>query len=382
MTHLRGISGYGVSMSEVASHSFRRLPEVLLKQLWARLRFGYGPEVFFLFDMQNRPIKTWSSYIPSGNRAAKALRAVNNKNRRAYTTTDKLATADRLRLANVPCAEILGVVGRTDSTFQLNGNYRFIQDNESLVAFLNSPECPGSLFFKPAWGQKGQGVLSASQLRTGWKVGVEEVTPQALAARVFGESDRYGRLIQPVLRNHSEIEQITGNVGLSTVRLVTACTKDGPKVLVATQKLIGERSLADNFLGGATGNLIASVDIRSGALGLCYGRRKGDRYLMTQYDSHPVTGCRVLGVVLPYWQKTLEVAAAAAQALEDEPFLGFDVAITDEGPVVLEANNDWSWALPQITARMGGRAIFGDVLNLLKIPEVDRASAINSIFGR
>ena len=63
-------------------------------------------------------------------------------------------------------------------------------------------------------------------------------------------------------------------------------------MLVATQKLIGERSLADSFLGGQ-GNLITSVDIRSGALGVCYERRKGDRYLMTQYDSHPVTCCRI-----------------------------------------------------------------------------------------
>lgn len=379
MARLDGVVRYGAALLEVASTEPFRIPEVLGKLFWARSRLGYGPEIFFLFDLHNRKIKTWSDYIGPADKGPKVLRSVNNKNRRAYSTSDKLATADRLTQAGVPSAPIVGVAGRKENAYELQSNYSNFQSTADLEAYLSSKDCPDAIFCKPAWGQKGQGAIGASRSKAEWKVNEEEISAGALAKRILVDSDSYGRLLQPVLKNHPEVEKITGDVGLNTIRFVTASTNSGPKIIVATQKLIGARSLADNFLGGVTGNLIAAIDLARGTLGACYGRRSGHRYLLTHYERHPVTDSKIQGVALPMWEKTCAVALSAARVLSDEPFLGFDVAITKDGPVVLEANNAWSWTLPQITASKGGKDLFGEVIRDLVIPDSDRTSALEAL---
>jgi hypothetical protein len=376
MAAIAAARGYFAALREVASEMPLRSVEVTAKLAAARWLDGLGPDAFFLFDLHNRPSHTWRDYVAPGLRGTQVLNIVNAKRRRPWTTTDKLATTDRLRRQGVPCAPVAAVAGRTDHRFELSDSYRALADPAALAAYLDSPECPDRLFTKPAWGQKGQGAIAAARTPAGWQVGAETLSSTALAERLLASSDAFGRMLQPMIANHPAVEAITGDVGLSTLRFVTAVTDAGPRVVVVSQKLIGRPSLADNFLGGVTGNLVAPVDLHSGRLGPAYGRRQGHRFLLTRYLAHPITQRPIDGVVLPEWNATCSLALQAAAALQDEPFLGFDIALTHAGPCVLEANNVWSWVLPQITAGQGGLALFGDVIRRLAVPREDRLAAL------
>ena len=55
-------------------------------------------------------------------------------------------------------------------------------------------------------------------------------------------------------------------------------------------------------------------------------------------ERHPDTGAPIAGHRLPCWAETMALATAALDAAHDRPSIGWDVAITDDGPVLVEGN--------------------------------------------
>ncbi len=55
-------------------------------------------------------------------------------------------------------------------------------------------------------------------------------------------------------------------------------------------------------------------------------------------DAHPITGAPITGRVLPDWPLMLETVLKAHLAFADRPFIGWDVALTDRGIVIVEGN--------------------------------------------
>ena len=53
---------------------------------------------------------------------------------------------------------------------------------------------------------------------------------------------------------------------------------------------------------------------------------------------HPITGARIEGRVLPLWPDVVRMVERAHALYPDQVMLGFDVAITDRGPVIIEGN--------------------------------------------
>ena len=91
----------------------------------------------------------------------------------------------------------------------------------------------------------------------------------------------------------------------------------------------------DNFHAGG---IAANVDIRTGELGR--GTRgawgaTGDGW----YEQHCETGAQILQRKLPCWPELIElVQRAHASAFSDQVVIGWDVALLDSGPCIMEAN--------------------------------------------
>ncbi|MGH6892554.1 MAG: sugar-transfer associated ATP-grasp domain-containing protein, partial [Dongiaceae bacterium] len=56
------------------------------------------------------------------------------------------------------------------------------------------------------------------------------------------------------------------------------------------------------------------------------------------HRTHPVTGARIEGRTLPYWSEVVDLACRAQTAFSDRPFVGWDIAILDSGPCLIEGN--------------------------------------------
>src|SRR5205814_2368486 len=53
---------------------------------------------------------------------------------------------------------------------------------------------------------------------------------------------------------------------------------------------------------------------------------------------HPTTYARIEGARLPFWEKTKRLAVQAHALFSDRLAIGWDIAITGEGPVIIEGN--------------------------------------------
>lgn len=354
---------YGLAFFEVARDEFFRAPEILSKLMRARSLHGYGPDTFFLYDLHNRPEESWGDYFPHKAELGPLLRSVNRNDDHGRITIDKLLSTEKLQQAGVGAPPILAVIGRDLSLHPVRTQIPVLNGNADLESFLDRPECPGWLFSKPVGGQEGAGAFVAARHEGRWHVQEKELSSGEFAGLLLDATDDgLGRMLQPRMRNHPEVVALTANLGLSTLRVIAARTRSGVRPLAAVQKLIGDKSATDNFLLGATGNVVAPVDLETGVLGLCRGRKPGRKLLIHKSPDHPVSGKRVEGTRLPQWEEALETISKAAMAFPDQPLLGFDLALTENGPMILEANSIWSWVLPQVAIELGGKALFAESL--------------------
>ena len=96
----------------------------------------------------------------------------------------------------------------------------------------------------------------------------------------------------------------------------------------------------DNFRDGRTGNLIARIDLVRGELGDSWGSAS-DGVGLARVALHPGTGVPFDGFRLPLWEEAKSLVEKAAILFLPMRCLGWDVALTPSGPVLVEANMWW-----------------------------------------
>jgi hypothetical protein len=135
----------------------------------------------------------------------------------------------------------------------------------------------------------------------------------------------------------------------NTIRLLTLWTlgEPAPFVARAVQRIgTADTVPTDNWSGGG---ISAPVDLESGTLG--DGRMhplKGKRPEQ-RFTSHPDTGTRIAGAVLPHWEGVVDAVLRAAASLPFNRMAGWDVLVDSEGvPVILEANGNSDVNLLQV----------------------------------
>jgi hypothetical protein len=229
---------------------------------------------------------------------------------------DKARFAERCRAAGLPhpATIALAVDGRVQWFAE--------PDGRDLVA-------------KPTDGEGGDGVRMLGM-----------IADRATLATVLG-SPRGTILVQPRVAVHPALADVA-LAALPTVRIVTILDERGaPEVVSATVRLPSDP--AANVDNMKAGGLLAAVDLVDGTLGLaCKGYGGGD------YHDHPVTGAAILGRALPDWQACRAlVVDAHARAFADYALIGWDVAMTPDGPLLIEGNGKPGVLMPQRAARRG-----------------------------
>jgi Sugar-transfer associated ATP-grasp len=365
------LGSYGAVVGEAAGHDILRVPELVTKTLRARLRHDIGPHDFFLNDMPNRPRATWGDYLREEPHNYRLLRHLHPR-RLEGVARDKVLASEQMTAAGLPIVPILAVVGR-EADRPCAGAFPMLDTVEAIVGRLAG--WPDSLFVKPASGSFGRGAMRLVRHGEAWHDGEARISPRDVAARLLAYDDPTGVLVQPRVTNDERMAFLSCGDGLCATRIITALTVDGPEIVAAIHKILGSNAIADNFAGGATGNLVCIVDVESGRLRETYGRRTGDRILLSRYSHHPATGQRLQGCRLPHWQATRELAKKAAEAFPDLPLLGHDIVITGEGPLFLETNTYWRASLPQLA--LGGlRPILRRLIPRLATPDERKQAAL------
>ena len=125
---------------------------------------------------------------------------------------------------------------------------------------------------------------------------------------------------------------------VNTVRFMTTLYPDGSAKVIATWIRIGrDGKCVDN--AGDGGNVSAAVDVDTGRI---YNVMRFDGWRNAKaIDCHPDNGIQLNDVIIENWDGVKTEVIKYQQAFPYCRAAGWDVAITDDGPVVLEVNDRW-----------------------------------------
>jgi hypothetical protein len=152
-------------------------------------------------------------------------------------------------------------------------------------------------------------------------------------------------ILQERILNHVEIVNIATEA-LCTCRVITCRVGSSVSSLpFSIFKIPTGGRCTDNF---HTGGIAIPIDHEKGTLGS--GIVKADP--TTRVYSHPETHMPLDGFRLPYWEDVLAICLKAHAAFKGYSFIGWDVAITNDGPVLVEGNLFWGVEAMQMAHRM------------------------------
>lgn len=193
------------------------------------------------------------------------------------------------------------------------------------------------LFSKPRDSYGGRGAQRWRYCGSGWAGGADgrQRSESELMAELAGQSQGDGVLVQEQLRNDSALAPLAPGA-LSTVRMLTLRDENGVVSLVLAAAKIPAGSAATDHL--RSGGVAAPVELATGRLGPAV--REDTASVVAACERHPDTGAVIEGFQLPHWQRAVELVLRAHEELGPIAIIGWDVALLEQGPVIIEGNDD------------------------------------------
>lgn len=207
----------------------------------------------------------------------------------------------------------------------------------------------GDFVVKPATGYHGEGVSVYRREHHDSFVDSlgNRLAPAELVRRWTEESREQGQLIiQERLRNHPDLARLSASEYLQTVRVTTLVGGDSScRVLQAVLKIIVGDNVTDNYRGGRADNLFGEVRLSDGQImNMLQGDRHGGG--TREVAAHPATGVVFREACVPMWGQVLSLVERAAKSFLPIRTVGWDIAVTPQGPRLVEGNV-W-WELPPL----------------------------------
>lgn len=203
----------------------------------------------------------------------------------------------------------------------------------------------GDIVAKPRLGIGGLGVEAFDKVSGGYRDQAGLVMgAQELIATWRKQSRECPLIVQARVRNASEVS-VWSTGALCTVRVVTTRGGKGtPVPLLGLLRMPLADAVADNI---TRGGILSTIDLASGELGLARTFEIPDAIHRREFERHPVTGTQITGRRLSCWNEIVELTVRAHQKFGAFHSIGWDVAITDKGLVLIEGNHDWGTMIAQ-----------------------------------
>lgn len=360
-THNRvhGLYSYLKTSSAIADRERGSQSLVLGRILLAKVISGVSAFEYGIYGLHAKPLASISEYLTKKQTTALFQRV--NDVRHRPQVDDKLAFHRRCRAVGIPTADVLAVLNANGVG---DGDELVLGDFPALLEQgVAGPEA--DLILKPRRDSLGTGVRFVA-LRNG---NVFDLEGSPLDVERFGrelalDMQRDDYLVQPFVRAHADLATLGAGRALGTLRILTFVDGGVVHVLYVLMRIPAEGNVHDNFGSGANGNLIAKVDARTGQLSAAWGREKNSASrLLQKFDRNPSTHARIEGVSIPLWKEVEDLVARAALQFSELPCLAWDIAVTPQGPLVIEANANADIIGAQVCCGVGARRLLQAVID-------------------
>lgn len=219
-----------------------------------------------------------------------------------------------------------------------------LADLESIGRFFEDG-APTRMIIKPTRGVHGRSVWAVTRTSTGfsgpgdksWSSGVD------LARAVLSDPSFNAFVVQERVISHPKLQALTGSEALQSSRVVTYVDTSGTvHFLAASIRLISGKAIIDNIDWGRTGNFALQLHPQSGRpMDAMTFIHDGRVMSWIAPEEHPKLGEAMRSFVVPEWDRVIELLTHAAHKFLPIRTLGWDIAITPQGPMIVEANFRW-----------------------------------------
>lgn len=146
-------------------------------------------------------------------------------------------------------------------------------------------------------------------------------------------------IIEETVKQHETMAALNPS-SINTIRVYTVFNKESRKIYAPFAFVrIGRGGFVDNY---HSGGMTSKVDIPTGRILYPCADRNND-----VYETHPLTGASFVGYEIPMWEEVIDMCIHAAMKIQQIGYVGWDVAITPDGPLLIEGNAYPGYDVPQ-----------------------------------
>lgn len=190
-------------------------------------------------------------------------------------------------------------------------------DENSFSKFQKFIQKHNPIIVKPIDGSGGKGVEKY------------EIDEESNVKALFNTLLIRGQLlIEECITQHEDINKLYAD-SVNSLRLFTFYDGKNTNVLNSVFK-IGNGGVTDNFSSGSMYTFVSD----EGKI-MCPAIDQDDNY----FDVHPITKEKIVGFNIPMYKEACELVKKASKVVPEIKYIGWDVAITPNGPVIIEGNS-------------------------------------------
>ena len=192
---------------------------------------------------------------------------------------------------------------------------------------------------------------------------------QGQGIRVFSSEENVSRLYQEItahsevaileqwIEQHPALAEIYSEA-INCLRIITVLKNDKLHYLTGGITWGNGKKIANASASG----IVSPVDFATGILAKPAADFHGH-----SYSRHPISGAMMVNFQVPFWKETLEMLECAARIIPQVGYVGWDIAITPTGPVIIEGNTTPGYKYYQIPEHLlpdkyGNRKIYQELL--------------------
>lgn len=295
---------------------------------------GVGPGYYHTAGFWRRGLR-WADKAAQLS-AAEYRRVIGRLNPVAYRklSQNKVAEKAIISLFGLPTPRFIGRIAAADG---LDREGRPLRNAGELAALIREGGYDRLVFKRPeGWGGKR---VRIARLEVSDEIRCASLNdPDSASVRlpeycesVLQLSQGSDWLVEEYFHQHPTMAQLNPG-SVNTVRVWVLERSPAERAVVTAYARVGRgQMVVDN---ASSGGIVARIDPVTGTLGAAQDAHE-DRRL---YPHHPDHGAALEGVVVPYWTEVQRLAMRVLAVFPQIRFAGFDIAIGERGPVVLELN--------------------------------------------
>ena len=210
--------------------------------------------------------------------------------------------------------------------------------------FLNFVKENNIFMFKPDYSWCGEGIRKI------------DVNNYADLHTLYDELKCEVGVLDEIIVQHSEMCKLNPDT-LNSIRIFSIRINNEIRILAAALRIGRKNVVIDNY---SAGGIVCSIDINTGkTIDL------GEDMFGKRYEKHPDSNVELVGFKIPNWDKAIELVTEAAM-ISPINYVGWDIAILENGCLLIEGNFNPMLNVVQIAGGGGKKKAFEKILQEYK----------------